>query len=205
MKKIIIAICCLLFSSMVFAEEVKMNNSFSYVFGNFINIDGPEKTTFTCNGINVVLSPYFNDNWGLLLDGSFNLPFMVTDKIGSTTTVLKNNDFGFSLLLSFIVAPSYRYYFSDNFCVYGSLGAHFAQLVYHPKDVTLMRFSLGLGGDAGVRYFLSDNFFLTGGCIYSYDFYSFGERNLAGLGTEKISEPCNFLSYRPYIGIGFIK
>lgn len=208
MKKIITILACLFISCFAFSQGQERYLGISYDYTKYSRNyaqEGYEYTdNFYCNGLNFSMTPFFNNNWGFLLDANLNI---ITGKDSKVNNYTFNEDdyLNFSYILSFIVAPEYKYNINDNIDIYGALGLHFAQMLYSATGTNQMQFSLGLGLDAGFRYFILNKLFFNAGCLFSYDFLVFGEETTTGIKHDLKDLNADFISLKPYIGIGFIK
>ena len=186
----------------LFAGEVNNLVSATYNYGVFTERTDNAKTKISSNGFDLAISSYFNDNWGIYLNTDYLFPSESTVTTGGISVTATSSDWDFSMLLSLIIGPTYKYNFSDKFELFGALGFHVAEYSMTSKYSAVLNFSFGIGGDVGVRYFPSEHFYMTGGCLLSHDFRCEGKISTT-YGSTKVSESYNFGSVRPYIGIGF--
>jgi len=202
MKKLIIVVLLLLFCSMVFAKETKTYITAAYNFGMFSERTDQAQTKLSTNGFDLSVSGYFNENWGLYLNTDYNFPDKATVTSGGVSVTATSSDWDFSMLLSAIIGPTYKFNINDNFEILSAFGFHLAQYSAKTKYVGTINYSFGIGGDIGIRYLTKKNFYLTAGSIFSHDFYCKTEVNTA-YGSATNSDSYNLGSIRPYIGIGF--
>lgn len=202
MKKLIIGIGFLLVSSFLFASEINNYVSFTFNHGSFTERAEQAKTKLSSNGLDLIVSSYFDNNWGLYLNTDYLLPTEATVTTDGISVTVTDADWDFSMLLSVILGPCYKYNINDKFELLGALGFHLAEYSMTSKYSATLNFSFGIGGDFGVRYLPTEHFYITGGCLLSHDFYCIGKLTTA-YGSKKASDSYNFGSIRPYIGIGF--
>ncbi|MBQ5491673.1 MAG: outer membrane beta-barrel protein [Treponema sp.] len=202
MKKIITLVCVAFLGTLAFANENQTYVTAAYNFALFTERGDNARTEIVSHGIDLSVSTYFNQNWGLYLNTGYYFPSKTTTTSGGSTVTLTSSDWDFSMYISMILGPSYRYSITKDFEVFGGLGIHFAEYSLKIGNIaSALVFSFGIGGDAGVRYAFTDNFYVTGGLIFSHDFLGFGEATTI-YGTTKQSGSYNLGSIRPYIGVG---
>ena len=202
MKKIIFGIFSLLLCSLTFAKETKCYITLAYNYGVFTERAENAQTQLSTNGIDLSLSAYFNENWGFYLNTDYNFVDKATVSSGGISLTTTSSDWDSSMILSGILGPTYKFNISDNFEILSALGFHVAQYSLKSKYVGTLNYSFGIGGDIGIRYLPTKNFYITAGSLFSHDFYYSGEVYTA-YGSTKTSDSYNFGSFRPYIGIGF--
>ena len=202
MKKIIIGIVILIASTFLFANEKLSFITAAYNYGVFTERAEQAQTKLISNGFDLSDSIYFNNTWGFYLNTDYLFPSEATVRSGGLSITTTSSDWDFSMLLSMIIGPTIRHNITDDFEIFGALGFHVAEYSLSSKYSAALNFSFGLGGDLGIRYLLSDHFYLSGGCLLSHDFYYKGKISTA-YGTNKVSDTYNFGSFRPYIGIGY--
>ena len=189
-------------SSAAFASATETYFTVAYNYGIFTERAENAQTKLNAHAIDLSLSSYFNENWGLYLNTGYNFPSSATVTSGGTSVTATSSDWDFSMLLSVILGPTFKFDINDAFQIFGGFGFHMAEYVMTTEYVNTLNFSFGIGGDVGVRYLPSKNFYLTGGFLFSHDFYQVGSVKTAH-GTTDISDSYNFGSFRPYIGLGF--
>ncbi len=202
MKKSIFVFLSLVLSSMVFAKETKTYITAAYNFGMFTERTDQAQTKLLTNGFDLSVSGYFNENWGIYINTDYNFIDKATVYSGGISITTTSSDWDFSMLLSAIIGPTYKFNINDNFEILSALGFHLAQYSLRTKYVGTINYSFGIGGDIGIRYLPTKHFYLTAGSLFSHDFYYKGEINTA-YGSTKNSDSYNLGSIRPYIGIGF--
>ena len=202
MKKIFIGIFALMLCGVMFARETKTYITAAYNFGKFTERAEKAQTEIENNGIDLSITSYFGSNWGVYLNTNYLFPSKMTLSSGGITLTTTSSDWNRAMFLSAILGPTYKYSINENFELFGALGFHFAQFSLTSENTVGLNHSFGIGGDLGLRYLPKKNFYLTGGCLLSHDFYCKGETTIRGYGTTKVSDSYNLGSFRPYIGIG---
>lgn len=201
MKKIQICIFMMILSTLVFAREAKSYITVAYNYGLFTERAEKAQTKISSNGIDLSISGYSENNWGVYVNTDYNFISETTVTSQGVSITATDSDWDFSMILSAILGPSYKYNVNESFELFTALGFHFAQYSLNSKYVGSLSYSFGIGGDIGVRYLPTKNFYLTGGCLMSHDFYNNSETKTAN-GSIKGSGSYNLGSFRPYIGIG---
>jgi hypothetical protein len=203
MKKIIITFFTVLLCSVLFARETKTYITAAYNFGKFTERADKAQTEIENNGIDLSVAGYFGNNWGIYLNTDYLFPSKMTVSSGGISLTTTSSDWNHAMFISVIIGPTYKYTVNENFELFGALGFHLAQFSLTSENVAGLNYSFGIGGDFGVRYLPTKNFYLTGGCLLTHDFYCKGETTIRGYGTTETSDSYNLGSFRPYIGIGF--
>lgn len=202
MKKIILGVFTLMLCNVMFARETKTYITAAYNFGKFTERAEKAQTEIENNGIDLSVAGYFGNNWGIYLNTDYLFPSKMTVSSGGISLTTTSSDWDHAMFLSALLGPTYKYSISEKFELFGALGFHFAQFSLTSKTAAALNYSFGIGGDLGIRYLPTKNFYLTGGCLLSHDFYCEGETTIRGYGTTKVSDSYNLGSIRPYIGIG---
>lgn len=206
MKKVCILLMAFFVCSFLFAGETKTYISIAYNYGN--TVERAEKdgikadTEIESNGFDLSVSGYFTEHWGLYLNTDYNFPSKATVTSGGISVTTTDSDWDFSMFLSGILGPVYKYSITPKFDIFAAAGFHIAQYTMTTKYASLINYSFGIGGDLGIRYLPTEHFYLTAGSLLSHDFSCKGEMKTA-YETTKISDSYNLSSFRPYIGIGF--
>jgi hypothetical protein len=122
-----------------------------------------------------------------------------------------------AIQLGMIIGPGFRYHFNERLkLIFGfgfDLTERFAWLREHDGDTTTQEyinfsFNMGVGGDIGVKYDLTDKLFLSAGATISVDFLTWGVAEASSTAALKSrttdwSDVKMSASIRPYIAIGF--
>lgn len=202
MKKFIIGLVIFITGTFLFAGEISNYVSITYNYGIFTERAENAKTKLSSSGIDLSFITYYNDNWGFYLNTDYLFPTEATVTSGGISVTATDADWDFSMLLSVILGPSYKYTINEKFDLFGAIGFHLAEYSMNSKKSAALNFSFGIGGDLGFRFTPTEHFYITGGCLLSHDFYCVGKVSTK-YGSKKVSDSYNFGSVRPYIGIGF--
>lgn len=202
MKRILLFSISLMITSALFALETTSYITGAYNYGNFTERADIAQTEIKANAFDLSISSYFNNNWGFYLNTGYFFPSKITTTSGGSSISITSSDWDDSMLLSLIIGATYKHNINENFEIFSTLGFHGAQNVLTATNIAMLSYSFGIAGDIGIRYCLTKNFYLTGGSLFSHDFYVNGESTIVGIGTQEVSGSYNFSSFRPYIGIG---
>lgn len=202
MKKILIIFVSFVLVANLFALDFKSYVTGAYSFGHFTERADSAQTEVSSHAIDLSVASYFGGNWGIYLNTGCYFPSKVSVTSGGTTATVTSSDWDYSMIISAIIGPTFKYSITDNLELLTSAGFHFAQYSLRSTYVAMLNYSFGIGGDFGIRYLPTKNLYLTGGCLFSHDFYVDGKTTISGQGTTETSDSYNFGSFRPYIGIG---
>jgi hypothetical protein len=209
MKRFVLVIGILICGTLAaFAlEETWMSMGFE--FGNSVE-HYDDKTTY-------IGSPGFNFNAYGFFDKKdvglfFHYGFLVPVAASGDGDI---EDYGFQM--DFLVGPGFRYSFNDNLKLQFGIGVDwipiFSGYTKDDKDYTGLLYNLGIGADVGIKYDMTDFFYLSGGVTLSYMFYNHTTlysykttSNNETIQTQEIDK--NIKGYgmftaKPYIAIGF--
>ena len=199
-------ICLLVFmicATSLFATEVKTYVTGAYNYGMFTERSDVGNTVIKSNGFDIGVATFFNEgSLGLYLNTDYNFPESTEVNIKGLSLKTSSSDWNFSMIISGIIGPVFKYNFTDNLVLNTAGGFHIAQYSLSSDYVSMLSYSFGIGGDIGLRYFPTDKLYLTTGCLLTHDFYNVSKITTA-FGTSNNSDAYNFGSFRPYIGIGF--
>lgn len=206
MKKfIILAFLVTVFTSYSFSANYETYTGLTYNHGIFLENDDYSKSIFT-NGINFSMTTYFlPSNWGFYINGNGNLGYSMKYTGNDVSFEYTSSDWSMNVILSAIIGPSFKYDINDKFHVFVSGGLHLSETMFNSEKMAdILNFSFGLGGDLGFRFKPTKKFYLTAGTFITHDFFQFRTTTLS-FREEKTRGYYNFTSFKPYIGIGFIR
>jgi hypothetical protein len=196
-------------NSMLFSlQEAWMSMGFE--FGN--------STEYTNDGNTYIGAPGFNLNGyifgdkkdiGIFFHYSFLFPVIVNGN-----GKLKEYD---DLQWEFIVGPGFRYSFTDKLKLQFGIGIDWSPiLAYYTEnsaDYSKSAINLGVGADVGIKYDITDFFYINGGITLSYMFTSYTSITSNQKISNDVSTVTRVFSGRvkgysmfgikPYICIGF--
>lgn len=203
MKKFFITVLLLSLTFSLNAKELKSYVTGAYNYGLFTERSDSVKTEISSNGFDLNMASFSKDNnWGFYLNTGYYFPSKMTLYSQGVGVSVEDSNWDFSMLISMILGTAYKHSLSENFEIMAAGGFHFAEYSMSSEYASVLNFSFGIGGDLAVRYLPTKNFYVTGGCIFSHDFYASGQTSTYLTGTTKIKDWYNFGSFRPYIGIG---
>lgn len=205
MKKIIILLVLVLSSVFVFALETEARVSVTYGHGLFFEKGSEQgvtaKSDIVAPGVDISIAGYFNNtNLGAYLNTAYNFPSKLTATLNNVKVETVRSDYEWATIISAILGFTYKRDFG-NISVFGAVGPHFAQTALTTKYLGVLNYSFGIGGDIGVSFFPMKNFYITGGSLLAYDFFSTGKVKTA-YGSASRKGSYNLFSVVPYIGIG---
>ena len=163
---------------------------------------------------------FFNKkNIGLFISDSFLFPNKSSTTINGVTVKDGLKDFDFRFLFQFGIGPAFKYPISEKLNLHSSIGFHISMLsasidkmVFNPITYTSVRmkvnmFSLTLGimGDIGFKYDITDMIYFDIGSKLAFDFA--GHLKMTSNFLPNISQwNSNYfgLHLNPYIGLGLI-
>jgi hypothetical protein len=188
-----------------FANENRISMGFEY--GNFF-----EKRTD--GGVDIETyrgSPGFNlsgyhlwDNFGFFHNHSFLFPSNVSSNI---------DGYDYFFQYNFIIGPAFKITFSERLDMNLGIGFSLGPIAGEFNNKRLTQFNLGIGGDAGVSFFINKMMYINAGGLVSYHFFNItnrdtGEYTIDDDGdreeVEDVERSKNYTmaGIRPYIKIG---
>ncbi|MCL2411708.1 MAG: hypothetical protein FWC97_08705 [Treponema sp.] len=185
-------------------------------FGNFFERSSNQEinpNSYTgLLGLNFGGYRFFNENnFGIHIHGFFAVPI-----ISSIHNNFDNHDFRFHVGLTY--GLGFRHKLTEILTFRSAIGLNSSFSIMDYRDYLLlhgnvlyetMRFDLGVGGDLGLKFDLTDRFFLSIGSVLTFDFLrllvmdvlytdvSFEERTVGRI------EGFRKFGVRPYITVGF--
>jgi hypothetical protein len=145
-------------------------------------------------------------NWGLFIHGYFLFPnATVSTKVGGAIMTREN----VNNMVGGIAGPVFRIMFERDSYIYFSLGVHFRYLtgsytlMYEgesmPEDwYALDGFNIGVGGDIGLKFYISEILYLGFGLIWTYDIIS----NIFLDDPNRVTPKYLWITGKPYFGFG---
>ncbi|MDR1466713.1 MAG: hypothetical protein LBI40_03745 [Treponema sp.] len=207
MKKIVIGVMVLLsLTNMVFSlEETWL--SIGVNFGNYFENESDAENFYAGYlGVNFGGYGFWNKrNIGIFFN--YGLLFPVVDSIKNNYKPIIQGDF--------ILGPGFRYNINEKLKLHFGIGLDINLLSLLDRtniDVKTSdeRIALGLGGDIGLKYDITDVIYFNIGTALSYNFASYRERkSTLDNWTNTKRESSNWINgysmvgIRPYIAIGF--
>ena len=198
--------------------------TFGFQYGNYWEkVDKPEGTAVSWIGSpGIVLNGYAfwnKNNIGLFIQDSFLFPNKSKVTTNGITITDGIKDFDSRFLFQFGIGPGFKYNISDKFKLYFGLGPNISMMtcsvdktVYNPLTYLNLRLqiktraiSIGIIGDTGVKYDISNIFYVAGGLKIGLDFAGHLkiETNIPGVSQSKWNSGYLGFHLNPYLGIGF--
>ena len=207
MKKnmVLTLVLALVVNAALFSMENRLSLGFEY--GNFFE-------NSTDNGVDVKKyagSPglalnfyHLWDNMGFFHNYSFLFPNNVSSSVSG-------DDYFF--IFNFIIGPAYKITFTEKMDMTLSIGFSLGPTVGELDNKALTKFSIGLGGDIGVSFYLNKMAYLNIGGIFSYHFANVTRKDTGRYEVDEDgdreeikdtewSDNFNMTGVRPYIRFG---
>jgi hypothetical protein len=202
---ILTVILAFVINAVAFSMENRLALGFEY--GNFF-----ENSTDSGVDINkYVGSPGINmsfyhlwDNLGFFHSYSYLFPITVSSNVGKYEYFFRFN---------FMVGPAYKIAFTEKIDMNLGIGFSLGPTIGELNNRVFSQFSMGIGGDAGVSFFLNKMAYINIGGIFTYHF-----ANITRMGTGNYvvdedgdrdeikntawSDNYSMLGVRPYIRFG---
>ena len=169
-------------------------------------------TNTVSRGVNLSTYRFLRDNIGIFVHGSFLFPknSWVWDNNGITN--IDFTDYGINMQLGFIIGFAYKINFTNDFKSYFGIGINYLTdwAVYPGIGSTSYgrdRNSFGISGDLGLKFDLTDRFFIKTGSILVFDFARYTTlETYSGRSHADTSSGWDkdffMISARPYISAG---
>jgi len=207
MKKNMILTVILAFVINAAAFSMENRLSFGFEYGNFFE-NSTERGVDTekydgSPGINMSFYHLWN-NFGFFHNYSYLFPINVSSNTGSYEYFFRFN---------FIVGPAYKIVFTEKLDMNLGFGFSLGPTIGKLNNRAFTQFSMGIGGDIGVSFFLNKMAYINIGGIFSYHF-----ANVTSMDTGKYtvdedgdrdeindiewSDNFSMIGVRPYIKFG---
>jgi hypothetical protein len=157
-------------------------------------------------------------NIGLFTNVGFLFPTKMTSDVSGVKTDVDLGIYDFLFQDNIIIGPGFRYSFDDHFTLLAGVGfdvllsiASYSRSVYVGygwlNNVSYAMFSLGLGigGDVGIKFDVTDKIFLKLGSAVSYEFlnHSSISTNVSAIGNQSgWASGYSMFGFRPYLCVG---
>jgi hypothetical protein len=187
-------------------------------WGNFFE-DNPVSGNTFLSAPGLAMSAYsFSDrrDSGMFAHVSVLFPVLKSTDGGATWPETDIANLDSVIQCGMIIGPGFRHHFNERLKLMFGFGfdltERFAWLREHDGDTTTQEyinfsFNMGVGGDVGVKYDITDKVFFSVGTTISVDFLTFGTAEASSPAFK--SRTTDWLdvkmsaSIRPYIAIGF--
>jgi hypothetical protein len=209
MKKFTVTLFLLIFVTvMTFSAEDSLEEdwpSIGFGFGNFFeNASNMDLKYIGSPGINFNNYSFWNRNFiGMFLHGSASIPVIEND-----------NTYDYVFQYNVILGPGFRVGITDKLKLRFGAGLDvmglFGEQNKDSVDYSISGISWGVGGDVGLKYEITDIFFVNVGFVFSYNFLQYADVNSSSDGKKTWTEVSSdwtknysIFGINPYISIGW--
>lgn len=220
-KAIFIFIIIILTTAVVYADSESWM-SLGFESGHFF--EHASDSTYTANsymsspGIAFSGYTFWNDkNVGLFIHDSFLFPQKMSSDITGKTEDIDLDIYDFFVQVGIIFGPGFKYDFSEQLKLHYGIGLSILETAakyskdyqyYGNVSFSMLAFNFGLGGDIGIKYDITDSFYLDLGSIINYDFKNHTSiQSSYGDSSAWSNSNYRMISFRPYfcLGLNFYK
>jgi opacity protein-like surface antigen len=206
-------------SALLFSDEVWLSESWASLgseYGSFFERYSEGRNTVGSytfsSGINFGGYRFFHGKrYGIFLNGLLALP--VISDIETNGVITRNSlaEALFSYQVGLIFGPGFRLPINNSINFRFGVGASFlltdAACIeyirgYGNAEVEKLTFSLGIGGDVGFKFDITNNVFLSAGSIVTFAFASYMNVDTPYGNSSGWAKDYFMFSLRPYIAIG---
>jgi hypothetical protein len=177
------------------------------------------KTYMGSPGVTLEAYQFWNGhNIGVFANLGFLFPTKMTSDVSGVKTDVDLSIYDYLFQENLIIGPGFRHSFNDRFTLLAGLGldilfslASYSRSVYvgygwlYNISFAALSFNLGIGGDVGIRFDITDKAFLKFGSTISYDFlcYSSIWTNVSAIGNQSgWASSYSMIGLRPYLCVG---
>jgi len=185
--------------------------SFGFEYGNLFETatdgDNTAKTYMVSPGINLNVYSFWNGkDVGLFVHDIFAFPQKGTLEINGSKTTVDFSTYDFIMQVGIIIGPGFRCNINDNLKLQFGIGFSFMELGASYRHGTVsfseLSFNFGIGGDIGIKYNITDIFFLNIGSIITFDFANYTSVSSSFVNASDWAKDYSMFGLRPYICIG---
>ena len=223
MKKVVLILLCVIISISAFADTESLG-TLGFQYGSYwekmTKPEGTAKTWIGSPGLFYNGYAFFNKkNIGLFIDDSFLFPSNSSATVNGITVKDGVKDFDFRFLFQFGIGPAFRYSITNKLGIHLGAGFHISMLsantnrtvinpvTFRTSRIEIRSFSLGLGimGDIGLKYDITDMVYFDIGSKLALDFASYAKISSNILALNASQWNSNYIGFHllPYIGLGF--
>jgi hypothetical protein len=154
-------------------------------------------------------------NIGLFINLGLLFPVKITSEVNGAKTDVDMSSYKFLFQENMIIGPGFRYSFNDRFTLLAGLGldvlfsaASYSKSVYvgygwiYNVGYAEFSFGLGIGGDAGIKFDITDKVFLKLGSTISYNFAKHTSISSSLGNTSGWASTYSMIGFRPYLTVG---
>ena len=217
MKKISLVIMLSVFVITLVSAESESWMSLGFESGHFFEHGSDDTNTIDSymNSPGIAYGGYTfwnNKNVGLFIHDSFLFPTKLSTTINGTTTNADLSVYDLMMQVGIIVGPGFRYNISEQMKIHSGLGLSFLETVatysqydyyYGNISYSMLAFNFGVGGDIGMKYDITDSFYLDLGTIINYAFKNYTSiKSSFGSASAWSNSEYRMISLRPYLCLG---
>jgi hypothetical protein len=191
--------------------------SFGFEYGNFFeksyDVINTAKSYISSPAINLNVYQFYNGtNTGLFIHDIFAFPKSGTIVLNGKKDKVDFSAYDFIMQVGIVIGPGFRYSFSNKLKLQFGIGFSALETTsfysaynssYGTIDYSRISFNFGIGGDIGLKYDITNTFFVNIGSILGYDFASFTSLDSSKESTAVWASNYSMLHLRPYFTIGF--
>jgi hypothetical protein len=162
------------------------------------------KTYLSAPGITCNNYGFWNKgNSGIFSSMGFFFPDKGTSSANGNETTADFSVYDILFQFNAVIGPGFRFAFSKNLALQFGVGLNYLQTTASRKGHALFVFNLGFGGDIGIKYDITDSFFLRVGSALSYDLANHTAiYTSSGDDTAGWIDGYSMIGVRPYLCIG---
>lgn len=190
--------------------------SLGFEYGNFFErtSDGGNtvQSYIGSPGINLNIYGFWNGmNVGIFVHDIFAFPQTGNSVINGVNTDINFSAYDFVMQTGIILGPGFRYNFTDKlklqcgigFSVLGTAGDYRESIPgYGTIGFSIVSYNLGIGCDMGIKYDITNVFYINIGSILTFDFASYTSFTSSFGNTSEWAKDYFMFGLRPYISIG---
>ena len=207
MKKVFITILLTIGINTYVFSQTETWLSFGFEHGNFWekSSDGSDYIKGYIGSPGIGLSAYIfwnKGNIGLFIHDIFAFPTKMTvERNGNKSEIDLSDDF--LMQVGIIIGPGFRYHITDDFKLHFGLGLSYLLSTSSSINSSVVAYNYGIGGDIGLKYDISDIFYINIGSIIACDFMNLTTVSDSYSSVSVFAKNYSMIHLRPYICIGF--
>ncbi|MDR0623376.1 MAG: hypothetical protein LBG10_03000 [Treponema sp.] len=182
-----------------FAQAQETWMSLGFEFGNYFeNVTDSRNTYVGSPGIN--LNFYFfgqQKKLGVFNRNSFLFPVVKSGE---------SNEFTYGMQMAFVIGPAFRYAFNDYLTLQSGFGVNVAGIYVDCPEGSytypVSSMVLGVGGDLGLKFDLTDVVFINIGGAFAFNFFNTFSVKSMPPAVEKWLDGYMAAEFKPYICVG---
>ncbi len=168
--------------------------------GNFFESVSGIDSQVTAFGLEMSEYMFFNNMpVGIMMHGSFSLLQKLSGTAEGVKVSIDLSGSDLRMYVGLLAGLAYKHHFTETLGLFAGLGFSFGMFTLIHPNFSLGFYNYGIGGDVGVKYSITDSFFVDLGLLLNYDFKNKGINSSAS--TVK---GYKMFGVRPYLGVGFI-